>query len=169
MKLAFRNAGPRDAAALERIFDSSFSDAFGHLYRAEDLQSFLSTFSLADWEAELRDKAMAFRLAEADGVPVGYAKLGPQKLPVEPAGPAMLLDQLYILKAHHGTGIARRLMDWVLDEARRRGVQELYLTVYIDNHRARRLYEHYGFEPVGRYDFMVGSHADEDIIMRKRL
>ena len=27
----------------------------------------------------------------------------------------------------------------------------------------------FGFEAVGRYDFMVGSHADEDMIMRKIL
>ena len=58
-------------------------------------------------------------------------------------------------------------MDWTFDEARRRGATRLYLTVYIDNHRARRFYDRYGFEAVGRYDFMVGSHADEDIIMRK--
>jgi len=60
-------------------------------------------------------------------------------------------------------------MDWALDEARRRGAKELYLTVYVDNHRARRLYERYGFAVVGRYDFMVGGHADEDLIMRKVL
>ena len=46
---------------------------------------------------------------------------------------------------------------------------ELYLTVYVDNHRARRFYDRYGFERVGRYDFMVGSHADEDVIMRRSL
>ena len=40
-------------------------------------------------------------------------------------------------------------MDWALDEARRRGAEELYLTVYTDNHRARRFYERYGFEAVG--------------------
>ena len=62
-----------------------------------------------------------------------------------------------------------QLMDWAIDEARRRGAEELYLTVYTDNHRARRFYERYGFEAVGRYDFMVGSHADEDVIMRKLL
>jgi ribosomal protein S18 acetylase RimI-like enzyme len=56
-----------------------------------------------------------------------------------------------------------------MDEARNRGAQALYLTVYIDNDRARRFYDRYGFEAVGRYDFMVGSQADEDVIMRKEL
>jgi RimJ/RimL family protein N-acetyltransferase len=57
----------------------------------------------------------------------------------------------------------------VLDEARRRGALDLYLTVYVDNHRARRFYEGYGFEFVGPYTFMVGNHADEDHIMRLAL
>ena len=38
--------------------------------------------------------------------------------------------------------------------------------MYVDNHRARRFYERYGFEAVGRYTFMVGNHADEDHLMR---
>jgi ribosomal protein S18 acetylase RimI-like enzyme len=60
-------------------------------------------------------------------------------------------------------------MDWTVAEAERRGAKELYLTVYVENHRARRFYDRYGFEAVGRYDFMVGTHADEDVIMRKAL
>jgi ribosomal protein S18 acetylase RimI-like enzyme len=60
-------------------------------------------------------------------------------------------------------------MDWAIDEALRRGAAELYLTVYVHNHRARRFYDRYGFEAVGRYDFMVGNHVDEDVVMRKRL
>jgi GNAT superfamily N-acetyltransferase len=170
MSVTYRDATPDDAATLDRIFDTTFCDTFGHLYRAHDLEAFLSSFGAVDWEAELRDPAFACRIGEADGEPVAYVKLGPLiKLPVETDRPAMLLDQLYVLKDHHGAGIARALMDWAVDEARRRRAERLYLTVYVDNHRARRFYDRYGFEAVGRYDFMVGSHADEDIIMRKML
>jgi ribosomal protein S18 acetylase RimI-like enzyme len=169
MTISYRNATSADAATLDHIFDASFRDTFAHLYREEDLETFLSSFAISDWEAELRDPAYAFRLAEADGEPVGYVKLGPLKLPVETDRSAILLDQLYILKEHHGVGLAHALMDWALDEARQQGAEEMYLTVYIDNHRARRFYDRYGFEAVGRYDFMVGDHADEDIIMRKSL
>ena len=169
MTISYRDATPADAATLDRIFDTSFCDTFAHLYRPEDLEAFLSSFGVEDWEAELRDASYAFRIGEADGQPVGYVKLGPLKLPVETNRPAILLDQLYILKDYHGVGIAHALMDWAIEEAQRRRAEEMYLTVYIDNHRARRFYDRYGFEAVGRYDFMVGSHADEDIIMRKAL
>ena len=169
MTVTYRDANPKDATALDRIFDTSFCDTFAHLYRPEDLDAFLSSFGIADWEAELGDPTYAFCVGEAGGQAVGYVKLGPLKLPVETDRPALLLDQLYVLKEHHGAGIAHELMDWALAEAKRRGAEELYLTVFTENHRARRFYDRYGFEAVGRYDFMVGSHADEDVIMRKLL
>ena len=56
-----------------------------------------------------------------------------------------------------------------LAEAKARGGQELYLTVYTENWRARRFYEKYGFVEIGPYKFMVGEQADEDIIMRASL
>ena len=169
MTVTYRDATRADAATLDRLFDTVFCDTFAHLYRPEDLDAFLSSFGIADWEAQLDDPAFACRIAEADGGAAGYAKLGPLKLPLEENSPALLLDQLYILRAYHGVGIAHALMDWTLEEARRRGATRLYLTVFVENHRARRFYDRYGFEAVGRYDFMVGNHADEDVIMRKIL
>ena len=44
--------------------------------------------------------------------------------------------------------------------------EHLYLSVFTDNHRARRFYSRYGFIEEGPYQFMVGNHADEDIVMR---
>ncbi len=169
MTISYRAATSADAAALDKIFDTSFCDTFAHLYSAENLNAFLSSFGIADWEAQLGDPAYAFRIAEVEGEPVAFVKLGPLKIPVETKRPAILLDQLYVLKDHQGAGIAQPLMDWALDEARARGAEEMYLTVFVENHRARRFYDRYGFEAVGRYDFMVGNHADEDIIMRKTL
>ena len=56
-----------------------------------------------------------------------------------------------------------------LATARERGADELFLSVFTDNARARRFYERRGFAPVGTYHFMVGTHADEDIVMRLAL
>lgn len=169
MSATYRIAGPSDAEAVDRIFRTSFCDTFAHLYRSNDLETFLGQFSNSSWQSELGDARFAFRLGEVEGEAVGYVKIGPLTLPVEPNGCGMELKQLYILKEFHGVGIAHALMDWAVCEAQNRGGDELFLTVYVDNHRARRFYERCGFEAVGRFDFMVGTQADEDIIMRKRL
>src|SRR5690348_8076345 len=100
MTITYRDATLADAATLDRIFDTSFCDTFAHLYRPEDLNAFLSGFGVADWEEQLNDPAFSFRIGEVDGEPVGYIKLGPMKLLVETDRPALLLDQLYIVKEH---------------------------------------------------------------------
>ena len=169
MTVTYRDGAIGDAAALDRLFKAIFCDTFAHLYRADDLDAFLASSGPADWERQLGNPAFAVRIAEADGAPVGYVKLGPVKIPVDEGSTGLLIDQFYIDQAHQGAGVAHTLMDWTLAEARRRGADALYLTVFTENERARRFYERYGFEPVGRYDFMVGSQADEDIIMRKAL
>ena len=65
--------------------------------------------------------------------------------------------------------IAQALIEWIIDRARDRRADHLYLSVFTENHRARRFYEKLGFEPEGTYAFMVGTHADEDIVMRLAL
>jgi diamine N-acetyltransferase len=170
MSIGYRLGTLADVDAVDRVFRASFCDTFAHLYRPEDLAAFLAQFTPEAWAEELRDPAYAFWLAEDAGEPVGFVKLGPSSLPVESASSSALeLRQLYVLTSHLGAGVGADLMDWALAEARRRGVDELYLTVYTDNHRARRFYARYGFEEVGPYKFMVGEQADEDIIMRLRL
>ena len=164
-----RDATAADLPDVDRVFRQSFCDTFGHIYDPDDLAAFLANFSAEAWRGEYDDPRYCFRVAEADGRLVGYVKLGPLALPVETDRAAIELRQLYILKGYHGVGIAHALMDWAIEEAKRRAAQELYLSVFTENARARRFYDRYGFEAVGPYHFIVGTHADEDIIMRKRL
>ena len=165
----FRDATADDLPTIDHVFRTSFCETFAHLYRPGDLAAFLAKFTPDAWAEEFHDPRYRFRLAEAEGEVVGFLKLGPSALPIETDRRAIELRQIYVLKNHHGSGIAAALTDWAIGEARRQGFEELYLTVYVDNHRARRFYDRYGFEAVGRYDFMVGEQADEDIIMRKTL
>jgi diamine N-acetyltransferase len=165
----YRDAGSADAALMARIGPQSFTETFGHLYTPENLAAFLENHSEANWRAELNDPRYKVRLAELDGEAVGFAKLGPPSLPFAAGEESAELRQLYVLGPWQGAGVARVLMDWAIDEARRRGAALLFLSVFVDNHRAQRFYARYGFTSVGRYDFMVGTHADEDIVMRLAL
>ncbi|MEO7240135.1 MAG: GNAT family N-acetyltransferase [Sphingomicrobium sp.] len=169
MTITYRDARAADAEAIRGLFEQGFRDTFAHLYAADDLAIFLSQCTLEAWQAELADPAFAFHLAEENAALIGFAKLGPHQLPVAARGPAIELRQLYVLQAWHGVGAAAALIDWTIAEARRRGAVELFLTVFTDNQRARHFYDRAGFDPVGEYKFMVGNHADDDIIMRLTL
>lgn len=166
MMASYRNAGPADASSLKELFADSFVGTFGHLYRPADLAAFLESNTDCRWQASLADPDAAIHVAEVDGRLAGFVELGPQTLPYETSLPAIELRRLYLTSSAHGRGIADHLMRWALREAASRGAGEIVLSVYVDNHRARRFYERYGFETVGRYDFMVGNHADEDLILR---
>ncbi len=162
----YRDASLADAAVLSDLSRRTFVETFAHLYRREDLDAFLAKLDESGWRGELENPAYRIRLAEADGEAVGFAKLGPLGLPVEPDGAALELKQLYLLKDRHGHGIAQMLMDWLLGEARRRGAGSLYLSVWSGNRRAQRFYARYGFAFVAPYAFMVGEQADEDEIWK---
>lgn len=167
--IAWRDAEGADAAALAALFAASFTATFGHLYAAEDLASFLAGNTIERWAAELADPGFAIHVGVEDGGLIAFVKLGPPALPVAHSRPAIELRQLYVLASHHGGGAARTAMDWAIATARRRGARDMILSVYIDNPRARRFYQRYGFERIGTYAFMVGNHADEDDLMRLAL
>lgn len=169
MSVSYRDVVPPDAGMIADLFARSFVETFGHLYRKEDLDAFLSGVTAPAFADEIANPAFALRVAESAGEPIGFAKLGPANLPIDSPPGTFELWQIYVLKPWQGQGVAQQLYDWTEAQARTRGATHLQLTVYIDNHRAKRFYERRGYQPVGRYDFMVGDHADEDIIMRKAL
>ena len=168
--IATRDATPADALAVRALYIACFTDTFGHLYAAEDFAVFMGWQDEARWHAEFADPDFAVHVAESQNGLIGFAKLGPASMPFDPGDRACIeLRQLYVLPEAKGTGIAARLMDWSVAEARRRGAADLWLSVFTDNDRARRFYRRYGFVEVMPYKFMVGNHADEDMICKLAL
>ena len=169
MSVMFRKASLADAERMAALGERAFTETFGHLYTPDDLALFLENHTAGKWREDLSDPDCSACVGEADGQAVAYAKLLPPDVPIPITAPAIELKQFYVLNGWHGTGIAQRLMDWVIEEARARGAEELYLSVFTENERAQRFYARFGFAEVGRQKFMVGTHADEDIVMRRTL
>ncbi|MET0307710.1 MAG: GNAT family N-acetyltransferase [Sphingomonas sp.] len=165
----YRDASPADLPAIDALFRASFVDTFGHLYRPKDLADFLAMFTPEAWAEEFATPGLAFRLAEDEAGLAGFAKVSDLTLPARTDARAYELRQLYLDARAKGSGAAQALMDWVVDAARARDAEELWLSVYIDNHRAKAFYARNGFEDQGPYIFLVGTHEDEDRLMRKKL
>ncbi|WP_137861601.1 MULTISPECIES: GNAT family N-acetyltransferase [unclassified Sphingomonas] len=167
--MIYRDATAADLPAIDALFRASFVATFGHLYRPEDLAAFLAGFTPEAWAGELATPDLRFQLAEDEQGLAGFAKTSALTLPAETQARTHELRQLYLDERAKGSGAAQTLLDWALDEGRARGAEEMWLSVYVDNHRARRFYEKNGFEDRGTYAFMVGEHADEDRLMRRKL
>ncbi|WP_137752688.1 GNAT family N-acetyltransferase [Sphingopyxis sp. L1A2A] len=167
---AIQLATPGDAEAIAAFANGSFTHTFGHIYDPADLATFL-----ADWNpparvrAQLADPGYAIALVRDEAAAIlGYIKMGPVDfdLPTEqPTGDAVELHQLYVADAAKGTGVAVALMEWGIAWARARA-SILYLTVFTENDRAQAFYRRYGFYDVGRNEFRVGNHVDEDRFFR---
>ncbi len=168
--IGYRDATVADGALLGGVARATFIETFGDLYSLENLSAFLEQGSDAAYAAELAEPDIEVRFAEARGIAIGFCKIGRLRLPAaHPAPGAVELRQLYVFRPWHGSGIAAALTDWAIGRARARGASELWLSVFTDNHRARRFYARYGFAEIGPYKFMVGDQADEDILCRLKL
>lgn len=171
--MILRPATPDDTAPLAQLGRDSFIAAFGHLYRPEDLNTFLEqAYSLAAVAEEIADSEITHCLAVADdGALAGYAKIRQPSPYAEHSDAArpLSLGQLYCDPARTGAGIGAQLMDWVLAQSRERGCDAVQLSVWSENLGAQRFYARYGFAKIADIHFWVGSQRDEEYLFEVRL
>lgn len=78
---------------------------------------------------------------------VGIAGLS--AMPGAKAKHKALLWGMYVREEARGLGIADRLMEGLLNEARKRGCEQVHLTVIATNPRACKIYDRWGFKVYG--------------------
>ncbi len=141
--VVLRTAGPRDAGAVARCHVQCWREAYAHLLSGE----FLDALDVADragmWERAI-SRGAAVHVADLGGDVVGLAAAGPRR-DDEPGLPDLELRLIYLLSAHHGTGVGQQLLDAAL------GAEDGYLWVAEDNPRARAFYARNGFRPDGAH------------------
>jgi [ribosomal protein S18]-alanine N-acetyltransferase len=96
---------------------------------------------------------------DGDGGIVGYAGL----MAVGAEGD---VQTIAVVEEQQGNGLGALLLTDLVAEAARRHCAELLLEVRMDNPRAQRLYERFGFEPVGiRRGYYQPANVDA-LVMR---
>jgi ribosomal-protein-alanine N-acetyltransferase len=132
--------------------------------QAIEQASFTTPWPPQAYRSELETNRLASYLAaRIDDAVVGYA------------GIWMMVDEAHITTfavhpAWRRRRIGERLLIAVLDLAIARGAREATLEVRLSNLPARRLYEKYGFRPVGlRPDYYSDDHEDALIMTTEAL
>ena len=65
------------------------------------------------------------------------------------AAPRINIHDIVVHSDHRGQGIGKRLLSAVREDALQRGAYSVTLEVRVDNERARKLYQSFGFEASG--------------------
>ncbi len=172
--VGLRPARVDEADALAALKLATFRETFIHGFAIPYPPTDLALFEAASYSpetvaAELADVGRRTWVAEgAGGRLLGYAQVGPCKLPHAEAGPdAAELYQLYVRGEAQGIGLGRRLLDIALDHLRETRPGPVWLGVWEGNVRAQAVYTARGSRKVGSYRFMVGDWEDRDLIYRR--
>ena len=106
--------------------------------------------------------------SSATQAPIGYVTACPAHLPHPDVAPGDgEIQRLYILQGHQGGGRGTALLTTALEWLERDGPRTLWIGVWSENYGAQRFYARHGFEIVGEYSFMVGDHADHELITQR--
>ena len=170
-----RPARPDDAPALAELklgtFRETFlGEGFGIPYPPADLAAFeAASYAVAAIASELANLERQTWVAERDGWLIGYAQVGPCKLPhPEARAEHGELYQLYVLREAQGLKFGKRLLDLSMDHLAAARPGPVWLGVWSGNAKAQAVYAARGFENVGHYRFKVGNWYDEEYIFRKK-
>ena len=161
-----RTATLSNAPTLTQLGIDTFVETFGHLYTPEDLNTYLTTTYTPEIQRnEIKDPNKTTLVVESEGHLIGFALMGPCKLPVEnPPQPAIELYRFYISAPHQGTGLGKKLLNHCLSQEIIKSAASIWLGVWSENTKAQTFYEHVGFTKVGEYDFPVGNQLDREFI-----
>ena len=135
---------PEDAEAIAEVQVLAWRESYAHVMPAE----FLAALDVGERAQRWREGIAAPQgdhsrlVATADGEVVGVAHAGPSR--DEPADPPRELYAMYLAAAHHGSGVAQRLITAAL------GDSPASLWVLADNPRAQAFYSRNGFVADGR-------------------
>lgn len=146
-----------DAQELGRMHNTAWREAYSHFLPERFYDEAAEARTIATWEQEFTHTppCVTRRIALHNNHIIGFAAYGPGK--DDDAPRSHQLYGLYILAAHHGTGLASQLMDHVL------GPEPSYLEVFKNNPRAQRFYARYGYTLHDELPMSRWNPNDQDI------
>ena len=103
----------------------------------------------------------AVSVFELDGQVIGYASLRFVDREAD-------VNTIAIAKQFQGQGFGKKLLVWMLEEAKLKGAREIFLDVRADNPAAVGLYQNEGFERIDIRRNYYDNKIDA-IVMRKKL
>jgi GNAT superfamily N-acetyltransferase len=167
-----RRASHDDANLIAVLGSATFYEAYFEQDVPIALANYiLESFSPDKIKTEFAEPGTEFFIIFRDGKAVGYAKLREDAPgPGVTSNNAVELQRFYLLEHVWGKGLAKSFLNHVIERARARGFDTLWLGVWEENARGRRFYEKYGFTDTGgRLEFVYDAGIGINIVMEKKI
>lgn len=155
---------------LSALATRTFRDAYGPANSPEDVARHLQQHcSVSYFAMRLSEPASTVLVAETGGVVAGYVELAKGTTPAGVPEPARQLVRFYLEQAWIGRGVSGPLMAAAVEEARSRGAETLWLTVWEKAPRPLAFYRKCGFRQAGTVSFTIGTDVQQDLLMVRDL
>ncbi|MGO4572082.1 GNAT family N-acetyltransferase [Microvirga sp. 2TAF3] len=152
--VSIRHAKAGDAAALSRVFDSAWREAYRGIIPGIALEKMLARRGERWWRSTLsRGRPLAV-LDIGQGIAgyISYGRCRDRSLPAEGE-----VDEFYLLPEYQGIGLGRRLFQAVRNDLRDRGMNRVAIWALADNDRACGFYERLGGRRFARVEERIGG------------
>lgn len=148
-EITIRQATKEDIPAIADLATKTFIEAWGHTFTPEKLKQRIEETRSINFYNRIFDKVIIL-LSQQDDQLIGYVQFGDLSFELDSATKAdQELQRLYVLSKYQEKGIGKTLLEKALSNPRLKQARNIYLDVWKNNSRAKKLYETYGFEEVG--------------------
>ena len=152
-------ATSKDSLLLSKLSIKSFLPAHGHSAPKKDIEAYLeNSFSLKNFEKELKNPENLYYLIYYKGTIAGYSKIiFNNKCPEISNKNITYMSRLYLLKEFYGLGLGKQLMNFNINLAKENNQKGIWLKVWVENEKAIRFYTKTGFKIVGKSGFKISE------------
>jgi diamine N-acetyltransferase len=169
--IVIKTATVHDASLIADMSRQTFYETFAPFNAPGDMDKFMNEqFTHERLIDEVGKPDSIFLLAYHNNEAVGYARL---RKSTNPKGlgdiPALEIARIYAVQHVIGKGIGSALMQHCINVAQGSGNQVIWLGVWEKNKKAIDFYRRWGFEKFSEHEFVLGTDAQTDWLMKRSL
>jgi GNAT superfamily N-acetyltransferase len=152
MLTEIHKVGPEAIPLIQQLTLEVWPQTYADLLTDEQIVYMLNLMYSEDALQQQMKNNCRFIIAACNHLPVGFASYGPTDQPYE-----YKLHKLYVIGNAQKTGAGKKMVGYIINEARQFNASHLILQVNRQNENAIGFYQHMGFHKEQEADFDIGN------------
>jgi ribosomal protein S18 acetylase RimI-like enzyme len=169
--MILRKVQDEDISGLSEFAARTFYQAYGWYNTEENMKNYVEKyFSKENLCKEIREPETEIYILTEDEKIKGYVKSGRQNnLEILKDYSHMEIERIYVDNSDQRNGFGKTMLDFIIQKAKEKNSQFLWLGVWQKNEKAIAFYSKNGFKIIGTTTFILGDDDQDDFIMAREL